>query len=268
MRKSTSSYWKAVRSQAWDEAVAWLLAKPETAAIGVSIAVVAISVLLLIGEKDGALEEVLIKGVGISVILLALPFVYWKILREIPAKWHAEHVSELENAARYIEELTRRPVRMSFMDFAAHARQEGWDFGDGSSYFDFVNAVTQAAFDQHLHLDGREGCIGKPEKRKSEFRMKQIPHDHFEFHEINVPKFLTEDEPNWEVVTYRLGDMPVYRDIHVSNRAHALSWLKKYAGSFKGAHKEWQQLDHADRAKWVAEVRDQGGAIQRKTPER
>jgi hypothetical protein len=118
--------------------------------------------------------------------------------------------------------------RISFVDFLTIAASEhGWDFSSYSSgASELTSAVSQAAIDKDIELDGRQLGFDRvfpvTEDIKNLYPLIPIPADHF------VGWHILAANVNWEVETVNrqdYDDKRGYRDLHFRDRTRAVSWL-------------------------------------------
>lgn len=102
----SKGYWKSVHRQAWAETRDRARNNPELAMGSVVVAVVG-ALALWFGVGGGeATEGLLAKGAGTAAILLGLLWLYWVKIIQIPARWNAEKLKQIELQGAEIAKLT------------------------------------------------------------------------------------------------------------------------------------------------------------------
>lgn len=159
---------------------------------------------------------------------------------------------------REVDNLTRFPERISFVDLAALAESDyEWTFGNDSfESLDFIRALRQAAGDEYLAIDGRRGCMNRTEDLKDFYLLERIPKDHLRDYQFDVPGFF-HCTSNYDISTDTHVSTATkaerFRDLHVANKEKAIMWLQKHAAASKGRTAAAQQLSAERRERWEAE---------------
>lgn len=250
------NYWQYVRHRAYLEARDYVrdhFGRAMTVAVVSLAAVVAVR---LFGSEGDWWNDLVAVAVWLAAVALVFGWLFLVRLFAVPVKMRKASLAAAraarEDAAHLrarIDGLVNAPRRMPFSDLATVAESDlGWDFRnhDKMHFTDFINAIRQAAVDQHIVIEGRQGCMKMPKHLRESFVFDSIPPNYMRLFRIDVPKWF-QGTDNYDITTNRDDDDDAsrFRDLHVTNGAKAVEWLSRsgeeWKGRTKSAHDEHQE---------------------------